>query len=190
MGRVHNFNKELSLWFNAHGITNLEFVEGEDFCYYHNQHVVQWGMFDTPRVDANFKQFFYEYGLKYDDVHVFFLSLLHEVGHYMTLHQFSDEVRDGDSAAKENRVSDGTIDTDYWYWELPTEFAANMWAINWMNENPDLMAELYEICMDRLAVIFDDPDIIQQLEDWKDDIASGIEYYELVINEEDDEDEC
>ena len=85
MGLVHDFNKELSLWFNAHGITNLEFVEGEDFCYYHNQHVVQWGMFETPRLDANFRQFFHEYGLEDDDIHIFMLSLLHEVGHYMTL---------------------------------------------------------------------------------------------------------
>ncbi len=185
MGLVHAFNKELSLWFNAHNITNLEFVEGEDFCYYHNQHVVQWGMFDTPRVDANFKQFFYEYGLNYDDVHIFFLSLLHEVGHYMTLHHFSNEIYNQDIAAKQSRISDGTIDTDYWYWELPTEFAANMWAITWMNENPDLMAELYELCMSHLYDIFNNESILEQLADWKYDMENGEDYYELVIEEDD-----
>lgn len=185
MGLVHDFNKELSLWFNAHGITNLEFVEGEDFCYYHNQHVVQWGMLQTPRVDANFRQFFYEYGLEYDDVHIFFLSLLHEVGHYMTLHYFSEEAKESDKVAKENRLSDSTIDTDYWYWELPTEFAANMWAINWMNENQELMAELYDFCMERLYAIFSDENILKQIEDWKYDIENGEDYYELMIEEDD-----
>ena len=185
MGCVHNFNKELSLWFNAHGITNLEFVEGEDFCYYHNQHVVQWGMFETPRLDANFRQFFHEYGLKDDNIHIFMLSLLHEVGHYMTLHYFSDEEINKDTVAKENRLSDRTIDTDYWYWELPIEFDANMWAINFINKNPDWMISLNRLCQGYLYQIFNDENILEQLADWKYDMENGEDYYELVIEEDD-----
>lgn len=185
MGRVHNFNKELSLWFNAHGITNLEFVEGEDFCYYPEEHVVQWGCFDTPNTDNHFQQFFHEYGLEYDEVHNFFLSLLHEVGHYMTLHYFSEEERASNIVAKQSHISDRTIETNYWYWELPTEFEANLWAINFMNENPDLVAELYDLCMAHLYEIFNDENIVSQMASWKYDMEHGEEYYELVIEEDD-----
>lgn len=181
---ISDFNRALSMWFNEHGVTNLEFVEGEDFCYYHGLHVVQWGMFDSGIIDNHFQQFFYEYGLNYDDVSVFFLSLLHEVGHYMTLHYFSDDLRANDIAAKECKLADGTIETSYWYWELPTEFAANEWAINWMNDNEDLFQDLYYLCMRHLEQIFNNENILQQLVDWQEGTKNG-EYAPLCINEED-----
>ena len=183
MGLVHNFNKELSLWFNAHGISNLDFVEGEEFCYYPDQHIVQWGMFDSPKCDNHFQQFFDEYGLEYKAVSSFFLSVMHEVGHHMTLHYFSADERAADIVKKEITISDGTIDTDYWYWELPTEFAANLWAIDYMNAHPEEMYELYELCAHYLQLIFNDDNILHQLADWQADVEDGI-IYPLCIEEE------
>lgn len=184
MGIVHNFNKALSLWFNSHDIPNLEFVEGEDFCFYVSENTVQWGMFDTPKVDNHFQQFFYEYGLKSEYNHPFFISLIHEVGHAMTMPAFSREEKDNDIAAKENNKSESSIETDYWYWELPTEFAANMWAINWINNNSVLAQELYDLCMNYLSEIFNNGDILNQLEDWVDCVKAGY-YHPLYIEEED-----
>lgn len=183
MGLVSNFNKELSLWFNAHGISNLEFVEGEDFCYYPDEHIVQWGMFDSPNVDNNFQQFFYEYGLNKEYKNPFFISLLHEVAHAMTLPAFSDNEKSGDIIAKQITISEHTIESNYWYWELPTEFAANIWAINWINNNPILAEELYNICMEYLSKIFEDIEILSQLRDWTEELFEG-NYSPLCIVEE------
>ena len=183
---VHEFNKALSLWFNDHGFSNLEFVEGEDFCYYPSLHTVQWGMFDSEKTDNHFRQFFHEYGMKNDEC-IFIISLLHEVGHFQTIHFFSNEEFESDFAAKENRISDGTIDTDYWYWELPIELAANMWAINWINEHPIEVKELYKLCVDHINQIMNDENVLEQVDDWRAKVKAG-EYESLSIYEEDEED--
>ena len=183
MKLISEFNKSLSLWFNAHGITNLEFVEGEDFCYYPSLHTVQWGMLTAEKTDNNFRQFFHEYGARGID-NTFIISLLHEVGHYMTIHYFDQIDLENDAVAKDNRLSDGTIDTNYWYWELPIEIAANMWAINWMNEHPAETQELYELCAESFEKIMSDEDILEQITDWQTAVESG-EYEPLYIYEED-----
>ena len=54
-----------------------------------------------------------------------------------------------------------------------------------MNENPDLVAELYDLCMVHLYEIFNDEDIVSQMASWKYDMEHGEEYYELVIEEDD-----
>lgn len=183
MGVISEFNKELSLWFNAHGITNLEFVEGEEFCYYPNEKVVQYGLLDDPDNDIYFQQFFMEYGIEYT-CHTFVLSLLHEVGHYMTLHYFKDEDREQDKAAKESHASDKTIETNYWYWELPTEFAANMWALEWINNNIEDLRALHELCSKGLDSIYDDADVLQQILDWQAEVIETGERTPLIISEE------
>lgn len=173
MGLIKDFNNELSLWFNKHGISNLEFVEGEDFCYYQNLHIVQWGVFENPKSDIHFAQFLSEYGLE-PRVDNFVISLLHEVGHYMTMHYFDKNAWDNDTAAKENVEGDGSIGIDYWYWELPIEFAANMWAINWANSHSKELKELTILCFKWLNIIGNDEDIMQAIADWQDDVKEGI----------------
>ena len=182
MGIVNDFNKELSRWFNKHGVPCLRFVEGEDFCYYHNLHIAQWGCFVQPNVDNYLKQFFYEYGLR-ADVHIFVISLIHEVGHYMTLHYFEQSKFDADIAAKNIRAGEHGIETNYWYWELPTEFAANMWAIDWMNEHPQEAEELGALCEEWMVKIFDDTDVKERLAQWQDDMKSGV-YVPLCLEDE------
>ena len=173
MGLVKDFNNELALWFNEQGISNLKFVEGEDFCYYQYTHIAQWGVFENSRNDNHFAQFLYEYGLE-SEVDNFVISLLHEVGHYMTMHYFDKNAWDNDTAAKENVEGDGSIEVDYWYWELPLEFAANMWAIDWANSHPDEVEELTRLCFKWLRRIGNDPDIMQEIYDWLEDVKEGI----------------
>lgn len=187
MGLVGKFNKDLSLWFNTHGIPNLEFVEGEDFCYYPEEHMIQWGFFGNPKTDAHFMQFMYEYGLRHPfAVNVFTMSLLHEIGHYITLHYFNEEVRASNIAEKNDHIHDDTIETNYWYWELPTEFAANMWAIEWVNEHPFWAAELTGFCKNRVIEMLDDENILTQLTDYVYDIQHGEGSFPLYIIEEED----
>ena len=106
----------------------------------------------------------------------------------MTLHYFTHDERQMDMVAKEMKhesySNETSIARNYWYWELPTEFAANMWAIDWMNNNQAEMFELYELCVKYLDLIFADTDILCQLNDWQEDVRNG-DIYPLCINEED-----
>lgn len=187
MKLVDSFNRALSMWFAKHGMPNIHFVEGEEFCYYPEWHAVQWGIFMNNEQENMFAQFMYEYGLK-ENINPFVISLLHEVGHYMTLHQFNEVDVNLDHAAKQvaaGAANGITIDTHYWYWELPTEFAANMWAIEWANTHPTELQELHHFCEERITEMFNKPEIVAQVMGWKLKMELGEEYEPLCIDEED-----
>ncbi len=186
MNRITEFNNTLKQWFSDHGYDGLFFVEGEDFCYYLNEKCVQYSLFDSPNTDNHFSQFLYEYGAEYI-CHSFIASLLHEIGHHYTLPLFNQEEKDKDIFAKNTRYHDGTIETNYWYWELPTEFAANMWAIEWINTHYKELCELSDLCAEGLEKIYDDPEILRQILDWKEEIAKGGEYIPLYISIDEEE---
>lgn len=186
MKLVASFNRALSIWFNNHGISNLHFVEGEDFCYYPETHAVQWGMLLNDEQEKMYAQFMYEYGLK-REVNPFVISLLHEVGHYMTIHQLDEDVVMFERVAKQLRaetVEDATYDLHCWYWELETEFSANMWAIEWIENHPAEFEELNRLCEEYGVQIFNNTEIMTQVIMWQLAMQFGEEYYPLTINEE------
>lgn len=190
MGLISDFNTALELWFNAHGVPNLNVVEGEDFCFYYNQqNIIQWGMVQQIDIDNQFAQFFEEYGCKTYTTNTFIESLLHEVGHYMTMSNFTEKEWNRDNNAKykkhKNTKASG-IALNYWYWELPTEFAANLWAINFLNDHLDWAIELIDLCCKHLTKIFNDENIMEQLEDWMDDAENGIDEPLVIIEDEED----
>lgn len=183
MGLIKDFNKELSLWLNAHGISNIDVCEGSDWCYYHESHCLQWGFFEAERTENNFRQFLYEYGCRYISNNTGIMSFLHEVGHIMTLAAFDDVEMEKEFIAKDCRKP-ASIETNYWYWELPTEFAANSWAINWANTHPEEIKELEEIFERNLTAIYEDEDIMGQVYEWLARAEDGEEVSELTIDED------
>ena len=190
MGVIHDFNRDLSLWINKNIAPNIDVVEGEDFCYYYHKQVVQYALLHNEKTDNNFLQFFDEYGLNYSAISPFVISLLHELGHAVTMSSFTEKEYEEDEQIKRNMViPHSTIDSNYWYWELPIEFAANMWAINWANEHFNEVTELSALCDEYLSRIENDENVMEQLNDWLEEVAEG-EYTPLYIYEEDCDNEC
>ena len=182
MGVVHNFNTALEKWLCRNGFTNIYVCEGGDYCYYYETHVIQWGMVTSEKTDRDFAEFFYEYGLTYDEFNTSVISFLHELGHVVTLPNFSEEEHNLDICAKE------VITDNVTYWELPTEFAANVWAINWANSHVDEFNELHSLFGHFFNCIYSDSSVVAQIEDWMDDVAAG-EDVDLCIEEEDEDDD-
>jgi hypothetical protein len=84
----------------------------------------------------------------------FLASLLHEVGHHMTgdLFDESDEyysydVRDSIAKCLETEPTEEVIADLYrQYFELPDEYEATAWAIEYMRENSEKVAEFWNRC--------------------------------------------
>lgn len=187
MGLIAQFNTALELWFNAHGIPNLNVVEGEDFCFYHGKkNVIQWGVFIQDDIDNNFLQFFDEYGCTLCFSNAFVPSLLHEVGHYLTMPNFSSDEILTEQKQKARTKKKPSIKTNYWYWELPMEFSANLWAIQFINRHIEWIKELTSLCNDFLKKIYEDENIMEQINDWVEDVKMGIDV-PLIIDESEDE---
>ena len=183
MGLVHSFNKQLEIWLAHQGISNINVGEGSDFCYFYEKHKIQWGMISTPKIEADFGQYFYEYGVQgvnLDPIDILVISFLHEVGHVMTLGNFSEEEMLIDAMDKEN------LTDNFAYWDQPVELAANVWAINWINSHVGEYKVLYKIFSTYLSAIAEDENVISQIQDWMDDVLDGDTDADLFIVEEDD----
>lgn len=97
-------------------------------------------------LDTYFMKWLRKKGLKCD-FDCMTLSLLHEVGHYMTENLFTEEEWDSDNMVKE-ALSMGTMkekDFIFAYWNCPTEYMANMWLISYANTFADKCQELEDI---------------------------------------------
>ncbi len=107
-----------------------EVVLGDEFAYYYDESKIVVNPTDT---DTEFVKLARENGLN-EEVSSFVISFFHELGHNETL-DFVEEY-DGDK----NELSM----EEYFY--LEEEYEATMWAIDFCNENMDIVREI-ESCL-------------------------------------------
>ena len=170
MDVIESFEYQLVRWLINNDITNIDVNFGIDFCYYKDTHIINYSLFSREICDKEFERFFYEYGCHHS-VSVFTISFLHEVGHAMTLAAFSDEecnsLIDMVESAREAICLNSKVEECFnldWYWHMPHEFAANIWAINFINNHFDEVRELEEIIENSLDKIYADDEIISALD--------------------------
>lgn len=111
---------------------------GKDFAYYPVTEQVQFTIAMEERADRVFAQFIaktFQYKVK----DMFLLSLLHEVGHHLTLEDFEDDELDREWKHK-SKIEWEIDDTNYdeklmEYFNLPSEYAATAWAVSYMRDH-------------------------------------------------------
>ena len=140
------FEYKLQEWLKENGFEcAIQF--GDNFAYDRESNVLQVGCIGYPTVCRWFEQFLYEYGLDYTGIYDPVLALLHELGHSMTLDQFSEkELRLFDFSKfllEDERMTNS--DKMFQYWSIPDEFSANLWEIEFINNCIDRVCDLCDI---------------------------------------------
>ena len=137
------FEVELKNWLKKQGFTGLDVVDSDEFLYDIDNHVIYFGVVSTSE-GIWFQQFVYEYGMEYCGIIPEVLAFLHEVGHNQTIDAFDNQDIVMDASAKFILgMNDDYYNRMIKYWELPTEFAANMWVIDFVNNH---IAAVEELC--------------------------------------------
>ena len=140
-----SFKSEVVQWLCDNGFSSLGVEMNSDFCYstgedidfnYVNECVINVGVDHFDEIDKWFEQFLYEYGLEWMDLGRV-LPFIHELGHHNTIYSFSNSERLAMYYSKFRIFSDEevTIEEMFEYWEMPDEFAANVWTVNFINKN-------------------------------------------------------
>lgn len=176
MDVIETFSYQLVKWLIDNDITNVDVDLGIDFGYYNDKHVIEYSLFTQDHVDEEFARFFYEYGCE-KNVSIFTMSFLHEVGHALTLSSFTkeeyesfmDTLEMAHKAVKLNPKAKEHFNLD-WYWHMPHEFAANIWAIDFINNHFDKVCALEKIVKTNLDTIYGDNDIVADLYQWLDQL--------------------
>lgn len=159
MTAVEKFKTDLANWFNKNGFEDIGLCFGEDFAYVildNGEFGVQVGIQAYPEVGRYFEQFLYEYGLEYTGIYDPVLCLLHELGHNQTINYFDGNEQFLCELAKQFCHSENEHDWYNEYWETPDEFAANIWAINFINNHIEAVEELCDIYANDWPAIFEE----------------------------------
>lgn len=113
---------------------------GTDFAYWYAEDVIEYAFVVSERMNNLFLNFAKSQGLRYN-VDIFLLSLYHELGHHLSYEDL-DDVDVNYSLDVKASLTDSDADCDI-YFNLPDEIAATNWAIDYINENPEEIAGLW-----------------------------------------------
>ena len=132
----------LDKWLEEHNFDLTTRFELE-FGFYRDINIIAYSLLTTERTDRLFTEYANSLGHTYN-TGIFVLSFLHEVGHYMTDDEVSDEEYNFCELCKNmmnNRCPDGNFsDTDIkYYFNLSIERRATQWAVDYIN------GHLYEV---------------------------------------------
>ena len=139
------FEEKINEWMIRNGFGDLEVIDDDEFMFEIDSKIIYFGVVSNSE-GRWFEQFLHEYGLKYSGIPDEILALMHEIGHSRTIDYFDQTDLDEDYAAK-NVIffMDSSCEQMHTYWNLPMEFAANMWAVDFINNHIDAINELCAI---------------------------------------------
>ena len=142
--------ERLNAWLEKNGFIGVKAEENDVFAYNMTKRVIYMGKELESGVE-NFPEFLDKNGCDYAaDVLLYMLAFLHELGHFNTIHSYSEMELLLFDAMKIVNGRDENLsikEKAFVYWSVPDEWDANNWEIQYlMNEdNFPALNELYEI---------------------------------------------
>lgn len=159
--RLNCLNDDLQAWFDKY-LPGCSFCLEDSFGFYFDENLICWSFMAVDQADRTFRQFFKE-TLHAPDYSTFVYSILHEYGHYITMEWLDndDETAYRDDLKRIKRSNDfvSEDDRDMAYYNLPMEWAASEWAVEYMREHPDECDLLEWIVQQGLENAYSSPDV-------------------------------
>ena len=156
MDAIMKFKTDLEGWLTKHGFEKLGFVWDEDYAYGIDSHTIRIGVQAFPEISQWFEEFLVKNGCHYSDILDPVKCFLHELGHHETIYQFTDTELEWFNFFK--TYDDDSLDEREfleYYWRVKDEWAANKWAIDFINNNIDAVCELINIyCNDWNEIVY------------------------------------
>lgn len=126
------------------------------FAYSPEDHrIILPNVYITNELDDYFVDYLKDKGVNIN-VDILVMTILHEIGHSETVKLFNDKEQKDDLIAKMeiniNITEDNLKQSNYKYWDLPTEHSANTWAINYATMFPQKVEKLTKIIYNNCVV--------------------------------------
>lgn len=148
---VKKLNKAIALAFDGFGIAGFQL--GKEYGFYLIDNTIDYCLVEGKIEDKLFNQFIKE-RFGYEVTNTFIISILHEIGHYMTLEDIynNDFVYEFCHAEKERIDKEMEKATkkkevkrlEYQYFSLPDELAATAWAVDYAKNNAETLNLIWE----------------------------------------------
>ena len=148
--------RELNIGFSnivrPFGINGM--VNGEDFQWRPDRNIIEYTLAEFDYRQEWLREFIlltFDYEVEND----FMITLFHEIGHSKTYNNLTKEEDDycNEVKAKIYAIANDedaivTVDEEkayqFEYWNLPDEYLATQWAIEYIKENPDYVNDIWD----------------------------------------------
>lgn len=132
----------------------------KSFAYsFENHRIILPNVYITNELDDYFMDYLKDKGVNIN-VDILALTILHEIGHSETVKLFNDKEQERNLIAKmeieANITNDNLKQSNYKYWDLPIEYSANTWAINYATMFPQKVEKLKNIIYNNCIIIKDE----------------------------------
>lgn len=131
-------------------ITDVQFKWTEDWGFWYDKEVVGYALREGTIEDIWFNEFVEErFGYKVENI--FMITVLHELGHYMTGDDIDGFVEDFcitekekiAEAMEEAETFEDAKALEWRYFNLPDEICATAWAVNFAKDNEELLDTIW-----------------------------------------------
>lgn len=142
----------LSRWCKKNGFDcNVRY--GSDFEILLSNNTIHYALLIPDSHDRLFAKVFENEGLLYTCDN-FILSFFHELGHYMTEDEWTEKQSLAFMEEKEKLNDD---DFGCWkYYHIADEIRATQWAVDFINDNPTLIADFWADVQERIMEIYNE----------------------------------
>lgn len=161
MNAITKFKTDLQNWLVKNGFEKIDFVWDEDFAYGIDSHEIHIGVQAFPEISEWFEEFLVnEVGCNYTDILDPVKCFLHELGHHETVYQFTNNELAWFNFFKTTDEEEAETKDFLWtYWRVKDEWAANKWAVDFINEHIDAVCDLIDIYCNDWNNITDEYDV-------------------------------
>ena len=167
---IKKLNKAISKELKPFGIP-CAFM-GTEYQWYIDTDKIEFKITENEIGDQLFVDFIKDY-FGYDVEYSFIISLLHEVGHSFTYNNLDDEEINFCDDEKERidkemekaKTYEDVKELMYQYFTLPDEIVATEWAVNFAENNPQLIEKMWRKCYNALGKFYEDNDLFEDDED-------------------------
>lgn len=147
---IKKLNKAICAAFADFGITGMRLTD--DYGYYLNDGTIDYRLTEGHIEDIWFNEFIKE-RFGYNVKNTFMISILHEIGHHMTLADIYENNFVYDFCIKEKKKITKKMkkagkkkakELEWRYFNLPDEIAATAWAIDYAKKNKKELKKVWE----------------------------------------------
>jgi len=136
---VKKLDKKVSKFTEKFGCTA---EMGSEFCYWKGEDLINYSLLVGLASDGLWREYVLK-NFNYKIENIFMFSLLHEIGHHLTMDNFSKKMRNAEAKKVEKieeklNESDSEIvfrNSNLEYFDLPMERVATKWAVNFSKKH-------------------------------------------------------
>ena len=140
------FRDGIQNWLQKYNMPKINLDFSQDFAFDFKSDTLYIGVEAFEDVDEYFNEYLEKHGFEWENVPAPVLAFLHELGHANTIHDFNDsQIVFFDFCKQLANQQDDEKEAMFAYWDVPDEYAANRWLIDFSEENIDAMMELVQV---------------------------------------------